>query len=144
MDKKDQNRESGFKQEGEWAEMVFQCEATRRGLIVSKPFGDNQTYDFLIDTGSKILKVQVKSTNKKVANGSGYRYRVDFCHGRQRSLYTVNDADLFAVYIVPEDTWYLIPVAEVTTIKNSFYPHTKSGRLEQWRDYWQIFSYYGS
>lgn len=39
------------KSKGELTEMRFMVEATKQGFIVSKPFGDNQRYDFVIDGG---------------------------------------------------------------------------------------------
>jgi hypothetical protein len=51
------------------------------------------------------MRVQVKSTS-----GTGY-----FCQFRRnyltKHLYIVEDVDLFAAYIIPVSTWYLIPAA---------------------------------
>ena len=138
-------RDNG-KVDGEWSEMVFQCEATRRGFILSKPFGDNQAYDFLLDNGSGIVRVQVKSTNVCLSNGGdSRRYRIDMYHGRDRALYTQEEIDVFAAFIIPENAWYFIPVEEVTgNPRVSFYPHLpdSKGKFEPYKNYWELFDHY--
>jgi PD-(D/E)XK endonuclease len=50
------------KQLGELAEMMFMVKATTKGLIVSKPYGESHRYDFLVDSGKRIWRVQVISS----------------------------------------------------------------------------------
>ena len=33
--------------------------------------------------------------------------------GQRRQPYSESETDFFAVYIIPEDTWYILPVREV-------------------------------
>lgn len=44
------------------AEMQFILDATRKGFGVAKPYGDNEHYDVVVDSGGKLWRVQVKST----------------------------------------------------------------------------------
>lgn len=49
-------------------ELEFAVECIRRGAIVSQPIGDNAPYDFIVDFGMKIYKVQIKSTSSNITN----------------------------------------------------------------------------
>jgi hypothetical protein len=46
----------------EQAEGAFLNKATSLGLNVAKPWGDSERYDFIVDSGRRLLRVQVKST----------------------------------------------------------------------------------
>jgi DNA-binding sugar fermentation-stimulating protein len=46
---------------GDLAEIAFLYRALGRALIVSKPYGDNARYDFVVDNGTRSCRVQVKS-----------------------------------------------------------------------------------
>ena len=51
------------KQLGELPEMMFMVRASIRGLVVAKPYGETQRYDFLVDSGKRTWRVQVKSSS---------------------------------------------------------------------------------
>ena len=134
---------STLKERGEWVELQFMAAAASRGYHVLKPYGDSLAYDVGIDHGGRFMRVQVKSTS--VRNGTGY-----FCQFRRnyltKHLYMVEDVDLFAAYIIPVTTWYLIPAAvilrptrkvaltlyPVTTLKKNRY------RYEHYREAWGL------
>jgi len=65
---------------GEFAEAAFLMQITERGWVISQPFGHKQGYDFVVDNGRDLLRVQVKST--EVAS-SKYRARVTLGRGNQ-------------------------------------------------------------
>ena len=58
-----------FKERGEWVELVFMAMAVRLGFRVSKPWGDSSAYDVGIESGERILRVQVKSTDCRTQYG---------------------------------------------------------------------------
>ena len=97
-----------FKERGEWLELCFMARAIEHGYKVSKPWGDSAAYDVGVSHASDILRVQVKSTT--VRTGTGY-----FCqfkpHFLKKQDYTLQQVDLFAAYVIPQDVWYLIPAA---------------------------------
>jgi hypothetical protein len=39
--------------------MMFMVKATSKGLIVAKPYGESHRYDFLVDSGKRLGRVQV-------------------------------------------------------------------------------------
>jgi hypothetical protein len=98
--------------EGEQGELAFLAKASSLGFALSLPYGHMQRYDFLLDTGKNIWRVQVKTTKHKL-NGL---YLVGVHHRANRSAhaYTASEIDFVAVYIEPEKTWYILPVREVT------------------------------
>ena len=69
------------KPQGELAELCFLCRATTLGLTVSKPYGDSARYDFVVDAGGGLLRVQVKSVSLmrrndyRIAASSGSRLK---------------------------------------------------------------------
>jgi len=120
---------------GEQAEAAFLNKATSLGLSVSKPWGDSERYDFVVDAGRRMLRVQVKSTAYQ--HDGRCRYSINaLCHA---ALYTEDEIDFLAVYIVPLDLWYIIPVKACLNRKSlRFYPKatTLRSRYEKYREAW--------
>jgi hypothetical protein len=96
-----------FKERGEWVELQFMARAVRNGFKVSKPWGDSSAYDVGIESGARILRVQVKSTDCRTQ----YGYLCQFKPNSHSKPYTLKKVDFFAAYVIPEDVWYLIPAA---------------------------------
>jgi PD-(D/E)XK nuclease superfamily protein len=98
--------------EGEQGELAFLSRATDLGFALSLPYGHMQRYDFIVDSGKNIWRVQVKTSNHML-NGL---YLVGIHHRAKRSAhaYTASEIDFVAAYILPEQTWYILPVREVT------------------------------
>jgi hypothetical protein len=51
------------KGKGELAELAFLYKASGLGFGVAKPYGDNERYDFILDSGERFWRVQVRSTS---------------------------------------------------------------------------------
>jgi hypothetical protein len=94
-----------FKERGEWVELMFMATAVRRGFKVSKPWGDSSAYDVGIESGERILRVQVKSTDCRTQ----YGYLCQFKPNAHSRPYTLKQIDFFAAYVIPRDVWYVIP-----------------------------------
>ncbi len=52
------------KTKGELVEQIVITELMKLGVVVSKPVGDNQPYDILIDYKDRIYKVQIRTAYK--------------------------------------------------------------------------------
>jgi hypothetical protein len=94
-----------FKERGEWVELRFMTQAIEYGFKVSKPWGDCSSYDVGVESNSRVIRVQVKSTTCRT--GSGY-----LCQFKPNYLtepYKLSQIDFFAAYVIPQDVWYLIP-----------------------------------
>ena len=101
-----------FKERGEWVELLFMAAAALHGYHVLKPWGDRLQYDVAIEHRGGLLRVQVKSSSAR--NGTGY-----LCQFRRNYLvkepYSIDELDIFAMYVIPEEAWYLIPAAVLLT-----------------------------
>ena len=121
---------------GERAEIAFWLVTSLLGFRVSKPYGDSAPYDFLVDNGSAVLRVQVKST----ANMHCRAYNLLAKHGRFVD-YKPNEVDIIAAYIVPRNAWYLIPLEAIPAMPHAIrlYPdgvRSGGGKFEKYRDAW--------
>ncbi|MFZ0299018.1 MAG: group I intron-associated PD-(D/E)XK endonuclease [Candidatus Sulfotelmatobacter sp.] len=87
--------------------IAVMARAVRNGFKVSKPWGDSAAYDVGIESGERILRVQVKSTDCRTQ----YGYLCQFKPNAHSKPYTLKQVDFFAAYVIPEDVWYLIPAA---------------------------------
>lgn len=94
-----------FKERGEWVELVFMARVARMGFKITKPWGDSSSYDVGVESGQKILRVQVKSTDHRMGSG----YLCGFKPNEHSENYTTKQIDHFAAYVIPEDAWYVIP-----------------------------------
>jgi PD-(D/E)XK endonuclease len=85
--------------------------ATSLGFALALPYGHIHRYDFILEGGSNLWRVQVKTTTVK----SRGMYAVTICRhtNRERRPYTASEIDFVAVYILPEDSWFILPVREV-------------------------------
>ena len=68
------------KRTGEFSEAGFLHRAEGYGFNLAKPWGDSERYDFILDSGSRLWKVQVKGT--EVLRARGYEVRVAFTTSR--------------------------------------------------------------
>ena len=121
------------KRRGE-AEAAFLARATHLGFSVCLPWGDSERYDSVVTLGHGFLRVQVKSATRYLET----RYRVKTT-GASGTVYTAAEIDFFVAYIVPEDIWYIIPIAAIGRRKGArFYPHTRNshGHFERYREAW--------
>lgn len=110
------NRELTTKRRGELAEIAFLHKALHLGFRVSKPFGDSDRYDFISDPGDllhrlQLYRVQVKGT-AQLLNGL-WHLNAHRRTGGKAIPYTLAEIDFFAALVIPEDTWYIIPLSHV-------------------------------
>ncbi|HEY1464088.1 MAG TPA: group I intron-associated PD-(D/E)XK endonuclease [Terriglobales bacterium] len=131
------------KSRGEWAEMCFLVAAAEHGLQVSKPWGEMSQYDFVTGHENRLVRVQVKSTIYKIKDSRVKDTYSCAVRGGHRP-YVGNVFDFVAAYVIPEDIWYIIPLAEIYgrgTI--SLHPHaTKINdehmKYEKYKEAWRL------
>ena len=126
------------KRKGELGELVFVLTAASHGLIVSKPYGDSASYDFLVQSGRRIIRIQVKAAFTE-RNGA---YSFNVTSGRHR-YYTEKDIDFLAAYIGPLDIWYIVPVHVIqSTAAIVITPRLRSkqhsARFDPYREAWHL------
>jgi hypothetical protein len=128
------------KRRGELAEAAFLLKAQSMGFRVARPWGDSDRYDFILDSGARLWRVQLKST--EVLHSRGYEVQPIYgVYGRGKSGYTAGDIDVLVVRIGPVDVYYVLPIAAVALAKNlRFYPdiECKCARWEGYREAWRV------
>ena len=123
---------------GEWAETHFLARASEHGLHVSKPYGDCLPYDFIVEHGGRMMRVQVKSTSFQCPGYTGYKCFVKPTKGKR---YRPDALDFIAAYILPEDIWYIIPFRELTNIGTVHLdPASDRNRYHRYREAWELMS----
>ena len=118
------------------AESAFLHKAMELGLMVSKPWGDSSRYDFVVDAGEGLVRVQVKSTECLCDE----RYAVA-AHGCNPKVgYGPEEIDYLVAWVVPEDAWYVIPVKAFAPRRNLWlYPRgAHAGQYEKYREAWEL------
>ena len=135
----------GTKRMGELAELAFMYRAASEGIGVARPYGDSHPYDFLVQHGRRLARVQVKSC---FTTQRGYR-RMGIAiivakHARKGvTLYSPDEIDFIAAFVAPHLAWYVIPVEALKGSKSiRLYPGGKSKRIgafyEDYREAWQL------
>ena len=126
---------------GSLAEAAFLHKAVGLGFRVTKPWGDSERYDFVLDSGTRLWRVQIKCT--AVERAGGYHIQpIHFVYGKNKVVYTADDIDVLAAHVVPLDVWYVVPVAALaagTSLR--LYPDDgcKTARFEKYREGWDLF-----
>jgi hypothetical protein len=125
------------KRRGEWAELRFMADAAQRGLSVSKPWGESDRYDVGVEHNGTFVRVQVKSVVYR--EGPSYKCGIRTCDSTRP--YKLRDADFFAIYIVPEELWYILPaqVALASANRNiCLTPHLEGHRYQPYKEAWHL------
>lgn len=126
---------------GAVVELAFMLKAASLGFGISKPHADTERYDFIVDSGKRLSRVQVKSTFSPI-NG-GYRAT---CYGGDHSLYNAHQIDFLVVHIVPRNIWYVIPVSAIIGATSlALYPdgcRRDGGYFEAHREAWHLMADY--
>lgn len=121
---------------GAVGELAFTLKAASLGFGVSKPHADTERYDFIVDSGKRLSRVQVKSSCSARRGG----YSASGSWGNH-SVYNRHDIDFLVVYIIPRNIWYVIPVSAIrASACLTFYPDgcTWGGRFEVYREAWHL------
>ena len=110
------------KQIGEVSEACILAELLKKGYSVSKPFGDNQKYDLIIDDRNYLLKAQCKTAT--LVNGALQcpitRTKGIWKKGEaHREPYSNKDVDVFLFYNEDLNKVYWVPFSLVSNKKTA-------------------------
>ena len=123
------------KKRGEWAELVFAMRALQLGLFLACPWGESSGYDFTVDQGTRIVRVQVKSTI--FPEGNGYSCSLKDSKG----VYKKNSFDFVSAYVIPLDIWYIIPEKRIRGQWSvGLHPELKVSKYGQYEEAWHLLS----
>lgn len=123
------------KRRGEVAEAAFLHKAASLGFSVAKPWGESDRYDFILDNGAHSWRVQVKSAYTSAVNG----YSFHACGNVPSRRYTPLDIDFIVGYVVPNDVWYVFPIAlfaKIGAVKVFPASKRRMSRYEKYREAW--------
>lgn len=81
------------------------------------PFGENQRYDLVVDTGSSFIRVQCKTGRLRNGVVAFATCSSTYHHPNRNTAYSRKDyrgeADVFGVYCPDNEGFYLVPVGAV-------------------------------
>jgi hypothetical protein len=133
----DGSRTALAQRRGELSELAFFYKAASLGFGVAKPWGDSEPYDFILDSGQRLWRVQLKSASHHFNR----RYDVHAKRGKdEKVMYTSADIDILVAYLIPIDVWYVIPVEKIEKKALYFYPYggARHARHEAYREAWGL------
>jgi len=120
------------KQRGELAELAFMFKAVSMGFGVAKPWGDSERYDFILNAGRVLWRVQIKSSF------SPRRCQIG-AYGNSGVPYTADEIDFLVAYISPRDLWYVFPITAVLHGSIHLSPDSRRSHHEKYREAWGLF-----
>ena len=121
------------KARGEWAELRFMTRATELGFIVTKPWGDMAPFDLAVAYRARFRRVQVKCTICKRDNS----YVCTIC--ANHVPYRPDQIDFFAAYVIPTDTWYILPIKATHNQSDIVLsPHRKNSKYSKYKEAWHL------
>ena len=98
---------------GQLTEQKCFLKCLEAGYQVSKPLFDNARYDFILDTGERLLKIQIKTSawneDKTAFSFNGYSQH-STGKGNKRMKYTNKEIDFFMTE--KDGQFYLYPATE--------------------------------
>jgi hypothetical protein len=98
------------KHNGALHELSFMVECMKRGWKVCVPIGEDSRYDVIVDTSKGLSRVQVKTSS--FSTKGVFRFRAYYGKNVKKS-YTWKDCDIIAAYVVPLNTWWIIPIKDL-------------------------------
>jgi hypothetical protein len=125
--------------QGELGEAAFMHKATSLGFPLALPYGHLHRYDFIVESGKNLWRVQVK-TSSYLLRGS-YRFCINHRPKGAARAYTESEIDFVAVYIIPEKTWYILPVRELVVHDTLRFRPTGHSRMDPcgyYREAWHL------
>ncbi|MDQ3684849.1 MAG: group I intron-associated PD-(D/E)XK endonuclease [Acidobacteriota bacterium] len=95
---------------GNISEALVMAAYLKAGLMVSVPFGTGAPYDLIVDTGSRLYKIQIKTgwLRKGCINYKSRR-RIREAHPYATRPYAETEMDYFAIYYPPTTSIYAVP-----------------------------------
>jgi hypothetical protein len=123
------------------SETLFVSTAISCGYDVSLPCDSESLYDAILDNGSKLFRVQIKTVVDRQVYGTS---QVALMRNKSRmELYPEGSIDFFAVHLFKQNIWYLIPFSKVagrTRIVLHGNADSGYGKYKEYLDNWGMFT----
>lgn len=98
---------------GDYAELKVAAEFMKKGFIVSRPLAEYAAYDLIVDTGEKMLRIQVKA--RSITKGA-----VVVQNASANRRYKENDFDIVACLCIDTDEIAVFAREDITGATNNF------------------------
>jgi len=128
------------KRRGELSELAFVFKAASLGFHVAKPYGDSERYDFILDAGHRLWRIQIKSTTTLMCG----LYRIN-AHRRTSHgtvPYQPAEVDFLIAHVIPEDAWFILPIALIQHRTSVLFPPRRHPRqralFAPYREAWHL------
>jgi hypothetical protein len=130
------------------AESAVLTELLKRGFSVLKPVGDRLPYDIALDSGGKLVRIQVKSAwFSKEAGCHIVDVRRTKTNRRHmlRKLYGAQDFDFAVIYLNDLDVFYVMPVSVFTSFGSTISlveteKRQRKPKSAEYRNRWELLS----
>ena len=136
-------RKSKTSDKGNVSELKVMMAYVEAGFAVSVPFGGGAPYDLIVDTGKKLLKVQVKTG--RLRDGCVlFSMRRFNGRGGKGHRYDCDELDVFAVYCPDNNQIYVTPFTEGLNEGRLRCGKTKNNQQQQkvrWAEQFEFGSY---
>ncbi len=124
---------------GNLAELIFQAEALKRGLVPHFPFGNYLPHDVALfnPSSSKFFRVQVKATE----TGDMKRPRVHWSiakGNKVKTSYHGGEIDFLALHRFDTAEWFIVPV-DIIAGRKTISITDGNDALEKYREAWEQF-----
>jgi hypothetical protein len=134
-----QARGLGITRRGDLGEVAFVHKAMSLGYVVAKPYGQMHRYDFMVEGGNRLWRVQVKTTT--TMRDGKYQLCVQRITHRRVVAYKKSEVDFVVAYLMPEKIWYILPVSEVTKRRSLLLAppnFTRKDPFAKYREAWHL------
>jgi hypothetical protein len=135
----DRQRGLQSRRNGDLGEVAFLHKAMKLGFMVAQPYGTMHPFDFVVQGGRNLWRVQVKAA-VHLRKGL-YAVNIYRSEGKKLRPYTASEVDFVAVYIIPDDAWFILPVREVVDRRMLLFRPKKSWRRDiyaHYREAWHL------
>lgn len=100
-------------------ELQCMCAFIERGYQIGIPYGNCNAYDFIVDTGSKLIRMQCKSSSWYKGKHDCFYFSCRRIHQNTKEVlhrtYAKADIDYFVTYF--QGKCYIVPVEECGSAK---------------------------
>ena|SRR5579863_3845850 len=134
-----QARGLGITRRGDLGEVAFVHKAMSLGYVVAKPYGQMHRYDFMVEGGNKLWRVQVKTST--CMRDHLYQLCVQRITHRRVVAYKKSELDFVVAYLMSEQTWFILPVSEVAGRRTILLPPREFPRknsFAKYREAWHL------
>lgn len=115
---------------------MFAAELLKRKIMVSWPSSQMMPYDLVAELPERMVRIQVKGTQKK---GETINFQV-MKEGPKRSKqrYEESDFDFIVVHTFQHGLWYVIPVKEFGLTSLTIKPTNPKCKWHAYKEAWHL------